>query len=695
MNEPRTFLDALVATLARTSQYNQNDQVAPAAILWPDKERQWEPLIPVLRKRLPILTLGEYDPETHTGPSYYLRCMIARALPDNPLPPDVTPILYLPGISRQDLRAVEESPRHLQPLAELQYRGVLWTHKNGRDWTIAGFLQSKDGGLGIEVAGDSETKEALLRALPPLVQESLASLHEAAPLRAPYLDSLLNPDEVKRLLLWLNDPPTYRQGCADAEWTAFCQLCKHNYDFDPEADGEVTGGRLLGERQDAWNNVWQRFSEGPHAYTNLPGLLRRAYPNQPDLFETSPSWPQHNEREEASLRQSLLALESAVPAEARDRIQQMEEEHGIRRSWVWATLAEAPLAMALEHLVNLAQATENDLTGATVAQIADAYVGWGWQADAAVIDALAAIETAEDVAAIRAAIISLYGPWLDQSARAMQKAVADTPSQTYAVEPLPKPQDGTCIIFSDALRYDTSQKLAALLEQVGLVCQNSWRLAALPTVTATAKPAASPIAEQMTGYSSTSLTPANKKSGAEVNVATLRKMLAVSGYQVLQGDELGDPTGRAWTEYGAIDRYGHEHGWKVAHHLRAELRGLSDRIEALLTHGWQQITVVTDHGWLLLPGGLAKVTLPQHLTVTRKGRCALMKEDAQTDQMTVPWHWNQAVRIAIATGSRCYEEGKEYEHGGISPQECVVPVLTVSVPTSGKLAVSIESLSMR
>ncbi|MFZ1596661.1 MAG: hypothetical protein WAW26_12460, partial [Anaerolineae bacterium] len=62
MSEPTTLLDALTAALARAGQYNKNDQCPPAAILWPDKERQWEPLLPVLRSRLPLLTLGDYAP---------------------------------------------------------------------------------------------------------------------------------------------------------------------------------------------------------------------------------------------------------------------------------------------------------------------------------------------------------------------------------------------------------------------------------------------------------------------------------------------------------------------------------------------------------------------------------------------------------------------------------------------------------
>ena len=88
---------------------------------------------------------------------------------------------------------------------------------------------------------------------------------------------------------------------------------------------------------------------------------------------------------------------------------------------------------------------------------------------------------------------------------------------------------------------------------------------------------------------------------------------------------------------------------------------------------------MTDHGWLLLPNGLSKAELPQHLTQLRKGRCAVLKDGAVTDQQTVPWHWDPSVRIAVASGIRCYEAGQEYEHGGLSPQECVTPVITVTV----------------
>src|SRR5689334_4851919 len=109
-----TVYEELVAALGAAGRYNRADQVPPAAVLWTDRERQWEPLAPRLRTALPMLTLGAYDAAARVGPAIWLRCMIARALPGADWAADVTPILYLPGVSRQELRAVEECPRALQ-----------------------------------------------------------------------------------------------------------------------------------------------------------------------------------------------------------------------------------------------------------------------------------------------------------------------------------------------------------------------------------------------------------------------------------------------------------------------------------------------------------------------------------------------------------------------------------------------------
>ncbi|NTV62850.1 MAG: BREX-1 system phosphatase PglZ type B, partial [Oscillochloris sp.] len=330
---------------------------------------------------------------------------------------------------------------------------------------------------------------------------------------------------------------------------------------------------------------------------------------------------------------------------------------------------------ALAHLAALAQAPAQPLAVGSLAARATSYAEQGWRADAEMIAALAAVERREDVEAVTAAAVTIYRPWLEH--------IATTWQQHYQKEPpaAPVPPEvvmpGTCILFCDALRLDLGQCLVALLAQGSSVATLTWRLAALPTITPTAKPAATPVADRYTGSGATGLTPIIAAGGQRVSAETLRRSLADVGYQILSGDETGDPSGRAWTEAGAIDSYGHQHARRLAHHLTDELRAIARRVEWLLDAGWRQIIVTTDHGWLLLPGGLPRADLPEHLTELRKGRCARLKPLSETAYPTLPWHWNANVRITMAPGICCFEAGKEYEHGGLSPQECVVPLISV------------------
>lgn len=672
-----TFYETLVKALETAGEYNAADQVAPVAILWTDKDRQWEKLIPLLAERLPIFSLGVYNLEFRSGPAYWLRCVIAGAFPELFSPNEKIPILYLPSVSRQEIRAVEECPRPLQPLAELQYRGVLWSQKNGKDWTVTAFLQSHEGGLGIDISADQATRDALLRALPKLAFESVERLRQNAPLKAAFFDALLNPDETRSLLIWLNNPTSFKQSLNEQEWQAFCSICQQKYKFHPDKDGQLNAASLLGERNGAWATVWERYKEAPFAYTVIPQLLNQVQPPQSELLGRSETWPQENEAAEEELRDGLASLSNTLEDEARNRIRELEKQHSGRRYWVWAFLGKSPLAMALEHLSNLASLTSKSLTGAKAEQIADAYLDWGWQVDLAAIRALATVTTAgnpENEKAVKVAITALYKVWLEKAANGFQSSVG---ASGYPYQPLVRPQSGFCVLFSDALRMDLARLLADDLQQAGQIATVGYHLAALPSVTSTSKPALAARPDKITGEGSLNLNPVLAERVTPLTADLYRKLLAEDGYQILAGDELGDPTGIAWTEIGEIDAYGHQHGTRVAVHSQDELKVIKNRILALLDHGWKQVTVVTDHGWLLLPGGLPKAYLPEHLTQIRKGRCARLKPEASTDQQTLPWFWDDNVSVTFAPGIGCYEAAKEYEHGGLSPQECVTPVITI------------------
>jgi hypothetical protein len=91
------------------------------------------------------------------------------------------------------------------------------------------------------------------------------------------------------------------------------------------------------------------------------------------------------------------------------------------------------------------------------------------------------------------------------------------------------------------------------------------------------------------------------------------------------------------------------------------------------------------------------VDLPAATTAIKKGRCARLKNGAAVDVPTVPWFWDEDVRIALAPGATCFEAGTQYEHGGASPQECIVPRLKVTAgaaPTAGPEIIKITWLGL-
>jgi hypothetical protein len=146
----------------------------------------------------------------------------------------------------------------------------------------------------------------------------------------------------------------------------------------------------------------------------------------------------------------------------------------------------------------------------------------------------------------------------------------------------------------------------------------------------------------------------------------------------------------AWCEFGDIDHEGHDRGWKLAKHINALILEITDRITELLAAGWKRVRVVTDHGWLLLPGGLPKIDLPSALADNKWGRCASLKPGATSEERLYPWYWNPNQYFALADGVSCFKKGEEYTHGGLSLQECLTLQLTVTRGESAKDVASVE-----
>jgi hypothetical protein len=673
MNE--TVLDRIVACLLAAQENNANAHVAPVALLWPDEGRQWEHVIDRIGERLPLVSLGEYDPAARRGPAYWIRCVVAGTV-DVGLPGGV-PVVYLPGVARHALRAVDSCPTELAPIAELQYRSQWFSHPNSRDWTVRSLLSHVERGLGLHIADDTGTSTALLRALGHLLDERLERVSKQV-VDGDYCNQLINPDPPSILLQWLDDPVGYRGRLDSARWSAFVQQCKTDYGFEPPLDGEINAARKLGAREGSWAHVWKRFVETPDRYPGIPGQLRKA--RSDELFvENRDSWPQDNEMAEDQLRNLLQDFAVLTPEGARKEAGRLEVAHSWRRSTVWADLELAPLAFALEHLARLANLTAQPLASTDLSSLTSDYEGRAWRADDAVLRALATAPDAADRAAVALAAAAIYRTWVDAGAKALQSIIGPMANvQNYQVGPQASTSKGTVSVFIDGLRLDVAHRVRARLISVGLGVECTTSLAALPTVTQTSKAALVPVLKDALA-AGPDLGPSNSKSGAKASIQVLRSLMGANGVQVLGSTEMGDPSGTAWTEAGEIDHRGHDSGVRLVDYLDEEVDRIVERMRALLDAGWDRVEVVTDHGWVLLPGGLEKVDLPPATTEVKKGRCARLKEGAVVEVPTVPWFWDNDVRIAVAPGVTCFEAGKEYEHGGVSPQECIVPRMKITI----------------
>jgi hypothetical protein len=678
---PMTVLTALLHALRDAAAYNSHELAAPRVILWPDEAREWTPCIEALRASHPTLwSLGDYAPKTATGPAVWLRYQLETHAST------AVPVIYLPGIGRPAFRSAAQCPKPAQHLFALQFQGQFWTQNNGKDWTPCAFLASAAGGLGLDVATDPDTQKALQESLRALLDMEVATLRgrklEAADFRA-----LVTKDPVRTLLRWMGDPARIQQELerAGSEWASFRAVCRDSYGFDPEKDGVLTAAEKLTQGKTAWSLVWERYKEAPRAY---PGIQQRLESLPPlSLFEEPSEYqPRTNQHAEKRLETDLLALATVSPQAALAKIKTLAAEHATRATWVWATLGESPLALAMGHLCEAADIIQTSGTPTTWDALAYDYATRGWQADRSVWQALAAARSSAATQAVTAAIRAIYLPWLEKFASLAQSLAATYPTtgpqhcRTLPVE------TGTVYLFADGLRLDLARSLETRLRTAGLASEITltWDWSALPTVTATAKPAWQPLAAKLGGpLEGVGFQVKERHTGKALVQARFKALLPELGLTFLEANALGLPTGCAWTEYGSVDTYGHEQGAKLAWRVEEELAGLQQRIADLLHAGWAKVHVITDHGWLMLPGGLPKAELPKHLTASRWSRCALPDPDAQHGYPLTAWFWDAAEAVVLAPGVSCFVAGMEYAHGGLTVQEALIPSLTVTAQVGG------------
>lgn len=687
----QSIYDKVVQALNLAKQHNSNIMVMPEVILWPDPEMQWSSVIAEIQNTFPALLIyGSYDQSKKQGPAIWLKCMIAQALPEANWAATETPIIYLPGISKNDLRNIQNAGLDFQPLIEYQYTGTVFTQENGREWTILAFLQNPLSGLGIKVAQDTATKEALKKALPSIFQDADVLFGKAI-IDAEYLNNQLFPDIVPNMLKWMCKGDAALSLMDSGMKDVFYNLCKSQYDFEPDHKNIKAIAEKLGAQRNAWKYVWQHYANAPKKYPEIVALLRLAKPADlgSGMFALpDESWPQVNEQKEEELYKALIAVSKLHPGEATNKLKMIETQHGLRRNWVWAELGHAPLANALFHLLQMADKAIEPFPFSSISDLKQYYISSGYLVDQSMRKSLAAVKSEKDKGVIKAVITTIYKPWLETITQKFQSLINKDASifsgQTATVE------TESYILFVDAFRFELaeefSKRLTTLKYKVEL--QTDW--SAIPSLTPTAKPSVSPIANAVSATSQFNDFRPQLQSGKDLQTAVFRESLTAHNFTLVTKPSDIVPGKNHWQEIGDIDTKGHKEQADIVKRIEELFEQVQEIIEIAFSKGIKRIKIVTDHGWLLLPGGLPKEELKKDLTETRWGRCALIKDGAKTDLLHLPWRWNPSIFIAYAPGISFFKKNEEYAHGGISIHECLVPVLLIENPNALKIEAEVK-----
>src|SRR5262249_19778990 len=134
-------------------------------------------------------------------------------------------------------------------------------------------------------------------------------------------------------------------------------------------------------------------------------------------------------------------------------------EHGPRATWVWASLGESPLALAIQHLNELAAIVDSCGNPTSWAVLLDYYSQTGWKADRSVLRTLDAARSSGATKAVTVAIRGIYLSWLEKLAILAQAGSSGYPTtgpqscRALAIE------EGTIYVFADGMRMDIARSL--------------------------------------------------------------------------------------------------------------------------------------------------------------------------------------------------------------------------------------------
>lgn len=686
----KSFKDRLITSIRYAAKYDSGNMVAPKVILWPDPDKQWQSIIHLLQAEMPeLLIWGKYDPEHNTGPAIWLKCMVERTIPEANWDKTLNPVIYLPGISKTDLKNLANADPTIAPLMEYQYTGALWLHRNGKEWTVGAFLQNKEEGMGLNLAQDGFTRDASLKLLPKIFQDG--EIHYPSHVTSEFLYQLLFENEKQSILEWMCKGDAFLQAMDVDKQQVFVNICKSRYGFFPNHKNILSIAEKLGMKTLNWGKVWDYYVLAPQRFPEIEGYLDSVKPlDMGDGLFSLPedSWPQLNAAQEENLRNEMQAFSSLSSDQAVAKIKELNTQHEKRCQWVWATLGKANLAFTLKYLHELAEGITKAYDANSIASLRAYYENDGYKIDFAVIKALEAARTDKEKQAVKTVLKVIYTPWVERLTRKFQELVNTDHAVFTGIEI--REEDSEFILFVDAFRYDIAMHWINVMQDKHFKINFETTWTPLPSLTPTCKPYVSPVAGKISTESLPNEFRPQTKENKELTTFQFEAELDATGYIFLRNTSELRRGQKTWMEIGKIDQYGHQEQADLVYRIKYLFDLIEEKVNDVFSAGFRKIKIVTDHGWLLVPGGMPRENLPKDHIETRWGRCAILKDGVPSSLLHLPWYWNPFIMVAYAPGISFFKANNEFAHGGVSLQECLVPVLTIESESRAHQAISMS-----
>lgn len=255
------------------------------------------------------------------------------------------------------------------------------------------------------------------------------------------------------------------------------------------------------------------------------------------------------------------------------------------------------------------------------------------------------------------------------------------------------------VIIVDGLRYDNALEIQEALG--GGNASVVPLLAALPTITPIGMTAILPLDRDEITLEIKNNYPHPKAKGRDTSVRDNRIIILTQfGADCREIEEVENTSacpldlGDLLVVFGhdELDTIGHGSSAGLIRHVDREIEHLVRLVRKLHQWGYPEVHIVTDHGYILLNEDKLppEVRCDKKWCLVHKERFALLSTGTATPLATLPFLWDEEVRVAVPPGLAFFKAEKSFSHGGATLQEVIIPhLISRSKPKERRVGVEV------